>query len=951
MRIAVVASHYPPNFTSGGTLIPQRIAAELAARGDEVFVFAGALDADRPDLTQWVDAAADNDGVEVTWTVINSMIDWDSEDNYRNPRVDAAFADFLARVHPDVVHLHGLQGFGAGPVSLAKAAGAAVVVTMHDMWWFCARQFLVQKDMKPCCPVVNCGVCPCERDNQWLNHRNRRLAAQLGNADLVLAPSSTMLELLRANGVDDRVLKLDENAANPADTANAANAAGPATGAHQVHPALPSAPIGVEPGAVTSGDPAALVAPTLAARSGDPERRRVRFVYAGGWHPLKGSAVTLAAARLLAGVPGWELDLYGWQPTPDDGPLPSQVQSKPAYPAGQVRQVLSQYDVLLMPSVATESYSLITREALDAGIPVISGDNPGPTEVVHDGSNGLVVPRGDAAALAAAMRTLISDRELLTRLTPAPGQVELRSLTEQVDELQRQYRRLTARPDDQTAETNTENTAGGPENPAAATVSPATGLPSAGDPIDLTLAGPSTVGEVLLVTGIDRAPLRYRGRLPQEALADLGVRMHVRHYRDASVPELARRVDAVVLYRVPATDQLLDVVSAVRARPEPVPVLFDVDDLVFDPSEAVRAELADRLAHLPQADRDLYWRGVQRYRTTLELADGYIGSTPTLCRAVDELTGMPSYLFPNGVGKQLARASDRALRAGRVDGPPTIGYLSGTSTHNEDWAFIEPAVLAVLRRNPKARLVIGGLLEPSPALAEVADRIVRLPLLDWRALPAVLRDLTVNLAPLAPADTAGSDRFNQAKSAIKYLEAALVQTPTVASPTEPFRADIDSGRNGLLAQSPAEWEAAIEQLVADPAAALRMGVAAQHQVLLTYPPAVQGRRYLQILQQARKTVALHGHRQILTDWQPVTDSEVYAAVAAEPYDDDPEPVGGVALGRRLRDYRVNAVSHLRSEGLGPTLKKTASVGRRITVNTARRAPDAVLRRVRRGNGG
>lgn len=920
MRIAVVASHYPPNFTSGGTLIPQRIAAELAARGDEVFVFAGALDGDRPDLTQWVDPAQDNDGVEVTWTVINSMIDWDSEDNYRNPRVDAAFAAFLARVRPDVVHLHGLQGFGAGPVSLAKAAGAAVVVTMHDMWWFCARQFLVQKDLRPCCPVVNCGVCPCERDNQWLNQRNRRLAAQLGNADLVLAPSSTMLELLRANGVDASVLHLDENAANASATANTAAA---------------------EPGAGTDtpdpDDPAALVAPTLAARSGDPARRLVRFVYAGGWHPLKGSAVTLAAARLLAGLPGWELDVYGWEPTADDGPVPSQVHSKPAYPAGQVRQVLSQYDVLLMPSVATESYSLITREALDAGVPVISGDNPGPTEVVHDGVNGLVVPRGDAAALAAAMRTLVTDAALLDRLTPAPGQVVLRGLTEQVDELQRHYRRLigtrAGRPDMPTAATDSAHDSDPPPSPQA--------------PVELTPAGPSTVGEVLLVTGIDRAPLRYRGRLPQEALADLGVRMHVRHYRDASVPELARRVDAVVLYRVPATDQLLDVVRSVRARPEPVPVLFDVDDLVFDPSDAVRAELADRLAHLSEADRELYWRGVQRYRTTLELADGYIGSTPALCRAVDELTGMPSYLFTNGVGKQLARASDRALRAGRVDGPPTIGYLSGTSTHNEDWAFIEPAVLAVMRRNPQVRLVIGGLLEPSPALAELADRIDRLPLLPWRRLPAVLRDLTVNLAPLAPADSARSDRFNQAKSAIKYLEAALVQTPTVASPTEPFRADIDNGRNGVLVHTPAEWEAAIEGLVTDPAAALRMGTAAQHQVLMTYPPAVQGRRYLQILQQARETVAAHGHREILTGWQPVTDSEVYAAVAAEPYDDDPEPAGRLPWRRRLHDYRVNALGQLRTEGLGPTLRKTASVGARMTTGLARRGPAAVLGRVRR----
>ena len=47
----------------------------------------------------------------------------------------------------------------------------------------------------------------------------------------------------------------------------------------------------------------------------------------------------------------------------------------------------------VMSSIMLESYSLLTREALAAGCVVITGDNPGPTEVVKDGVNGLVVPR------------------------------------------------------------------------------------------------------------------------------------------------------------------------------------------------------------------------------------------------------------------------------------------------------------------------------------------------------------------------------------------------------------------------------------------------------------------------------------------------------------------------------------------------------------------------------
>ena len=77
---------------------------------------------------------------------------------------------------------------------------------------------------------------------------------------------------------------------------------------------------------------------------------------------------------------------------------------------------------------------------------------------------------------------------------------------------------------------------------------------------------------------------------------------------------------------------------------------------------------------------------------------------------------------------------------------------------------------------------------------------MRLPFLPWHELPRLLRDLDVNLAPLAP-----GSRFNEAKSAIKWLEAALVETPTVASPTQPFREAIEHGVNGLLADGPDEW--------------------------------------------------------------------------------------------------------------------------------------------------
>jgi glycosyltransferase involved in cell wall biosynthesis len=58
-------------------------------------------------------------------------------------------------------------------------------------------------------------------------------------------------------------------------------------------------------------------------------------------------------------------------------------------------------------------------EALAAGTPVISTATGGVAEVVADGVNGLLVPPGDSAALAAAIRRYFADDELRSRLRAA----------------------------------------------------------------------------------------------------------------------------------------------------------------------------------------------------------------------------------------------------------------------------------------------------------------------------------------------------------------------------------------------------------------------------------------------------------------------------------------------------------------------------------------------------
>ncbi len=843
MRVVVVSAHYPPDFVSGGTLVPQRHARALRDRGHDVRVYAGHLDASRAPLSTWDDT--DETGLPVRWIAIAPFIGWSDPRNADHPAVTADFHGWLDQVRPEVVHLHALQGLGAGLVEAARDSGARVVVTMHDFWWSCARQFLVDPGLRPCSLVVEAGTCGCEVDRPWLDARDRRLARALDAADVVLVPSASAARVAAANGLAPGRLRVDENGL-------------PAT--------VPVRPAG----AATDG---------------------LRLLFTGGSDPLKGVQVLLAAAERLRGLPGWSLRVHGGQDHVDkvrwDGSgLPVHV--LPPYTPEQLPAVLARADVLVVPSLMRESHSLVTREALLAGLAVVCTDTLGPEEVVDHGVNGLVVTAGEAADLADALRSLVVDPTLVARLRQAAPPA-VRTLDDQVDGLERVYA-------------------------AASTPRP---VPA--------------VRRVLFVCGIEGAPLRYRARLPAEALALHGVHTDVRHYRDPELSRLAAAADAVVLYRVPATVQVLAL--AAQLRTGPTPVLFDVDDLVFDPD---LAQEIPALRVLPQDQTALWLDGVRRYRTTLEASDAYLGSTQLLCDHAAAVTGLPAYRFSNGVGIVTARRSDAALRRPRRPGPLRVGYLSGTTTHDRDWQSVEPAVLEVLARHPGSELWLVGPLNPTGAVDVLGERLHRLPMQDWRELPGLLRDLDVNLAPLESA-LGGGGRFNEAKSSIKQLEAALVATPTVATPTQPFREAVAHGVNGLLATTHEQWVAALDDLLSDPALRSRLGERARRDALLSLSPHLQGARYLAVLEQARAAVA-GGRPDRRSSWVPVAPDEPPVQVLLEPYTAEPVrgPGRAAVLAARARSYRARAVQVWQREGAAGTARATARVAGRVAGRLARR---------------
>jgi hypothetical protein len=87
--------------------------------------------------------------------------------------------------------------------------------------------------------------------------------------------------------------------------------------------------------------------------------------------------------------------------------------------------------------------------------------------------------------------------------------------------------------------------------------------------------------------------------------------------------------------------------------------------------------------------------------------------------------------------------------------------------------------------------------------------------------------------------------FTEAKSELKYFEAACLGVPTVASATAVFREAIRHGETGFVVSSEDDWYTALTALVHDLSLRQRIGTAAREHALSTYglkPLGIQARR-------------------------------------------------------------------------------------------------------------
>jgi glycosyltransferase involved in cell wall biosynthesis len=327
-----------------------------------------------------------------------------------DPEFARGFARLLREFRPDLVHVHGWVLYSV--LSAARASGVPVVATAHDMSQVCATKTMLHNGVQSC-SGPGLGKClGCSRRHYGLkglplalglhqlgSRRNRDVSAWIAISSAVAAAGS---------------------ACRPADR---------------------------RPMAVV---PTYLDEDILTLARDERTARRPAFVpqdgpylfFAGALSREKGVDILLESHRLLraSGV-DVQLVLAGFRrPGFHVAPAPGVTVACDVPPAA-VMAGWRHAAVGVVPSVLPEGFGRVAVECMAAATPCVVSATGGLTDAVADGVEGLHVPPGDAIALAAALRRLLSDEDLRTRLgaagPPKAARFTLAQVLPQVDAVYR----------------------------------------------------------------------------------------------------------------------------------------------------------------------------------------------------------------------------------------------------------------------------------------------------------------------------------------------------------------------------------------------------------------------------------------------------------------------------------------------------------------------------------
>jgi glycosyltransferase involved in cell wall biosynthesis len=390
MRILHLIHQYLPKYVGGTELYTQAVARGQVQRGHQVSIFyrAGGVNAG---LERRVENGVTIYGAWSGPLTTNRRF----MATFGDATLERAFGRALDNARPDVLHVEHLMGLPVALVHAAQRRHIPFVITLHDYWWVCANAQLLTNYSRRVCrgpqAFVNCARCALARSGHphfflgapplavALGERNALLEGVLKHAAGIVAPTEFVRAWYAGHGA-------------PADRLSV----------------------------ISHGLEGASVAKKATPRDDGV----VRFVYIGGLTWQKGIHVLVEAFSRVRSRAGCAPELWLAGDETGEPELVARLKAK-AVPnvrwlgrldRPDVWATLALADVVVVPTLWYETFSLIVSEAFAAGLPVIASRIGPLADRIQTGVNGMLVPPGNLLAWREAMQRVVDDPAYLAEL-------------------------------------------------------------------------------------------------------------------------------------------------------------------------------------------------------------------------------------------------------------------------------------------------------------------------------------------------------------------------------------------------------------------------------------------------------------------------------------------------------------------------------------------------------